>query len=130
MPGAGRWSFSIACCVRERSHRPEAGVGLEGLPVMTSKQDSPRSVKRGPPVRERVPMAAHRTQGPMSRLLDASILLSFDRTGCRRHAAGFDPTDLRLRVQTGLSAPEMRRLLETWGAVSYTHLTLPTSDLV
>jgi NAD(P)-dependent dehydrogenase (short-subunit alcohol dehydrogenase family) len=32
----------------------------------------------------------------MSRLLDASILLSFDRTGYRRHAAGFDPTDLQV----------------------------------
>lgn len=28
----------------------------------------------------------------------------------------FDPTDLRLRIQTGLSAPEMRRLLSNWGA--------------
>lgn len=30
----------------------------------------------------------------LSRLLDASIVLSFDRTGFRRHARGFDPTDL------------------------------------
>ncbi|MBL8744193.1 MAG: hypothetical protein JNK04_23960, partial [Myxococcales bacterium] len=28
----------------------------------------------------------------------------------------FDPTDLRLRIQAGLSAPEMRRLLGSWGA--------------
>jgi len=32
----------------------------------------------------------------MSRLLDASVLLSFDRTGYRRHAAAFDPTDLQV----------------------------------
>jgi dehydrogenase/reductase SDR family member 12 len=41
-------------------------------------------------------MTADCTPGPMSRLLDASILLSFDRTGYRRHAAGFDPTDLQV----------------------------------
>jgi NAD(P)-dependent dehydrogenase (short-subunit alcohol dehydrogenase family) len=32
----------------------------------------------------------------MSRLLDASILLSFDRTGYRRHAVDFDPADLQV----------------------------------
>ena len=32
----------------------------------------------------------------ISRLLDASIILSFDRTGYRRHAAVFDPTDLQV----------------------------------
>ncbi len=32
----------------------------------------------------------------MSRLLDASVLLSFDRTGYRRHAAAFDPSDLQV----------------------------------
>jgi dehydrogenase/reductase SDR family protein 12 len=41
-------------------------------------------------------MTADCAPGPMSRLLDASILLSFDRTGYRRHAAGFDPTDLQV----------------------------------
>ena len=41
-------------------------------------------------------MTAQLTPSPMSRLLDASILLSFDRTGYRRHAAGFDPTDLQV----------------------------------
>src|SRR5512137_2448834 len=41
-------------------------------------------------------MTARRTLRPMSRLLDASILLSFDRTGYRRHAAAFDPTDLQV----------------------------------
>ena len=41
-------------------------------------------------------MTTHRTPGPMSRLLDASILLSFDRTGYWRHATGFDPTDLQV----------------------------------
>jgi hypothetical protein len=30
----------------------------------------------------------------------------------------FDPTDLRLRIQAGLSAPEMRRLLGNWGATA------------
>jgi hypothetical protein len=30
----------------------------------------------------------------------------------------FDPTDLRLRIQAGLSSPEMRRLLNNWGATS------------
>jgi NAD(P)-dependent dehydrogenase (short-subunit alcohol dehydrogenase family) len=47
-------------------------------------------------VGERVAMSASRSPGPLSRLLDASILLSFDRTGYRRHAAGFDPTDLQV----------------------------------
>jgi len=32
----------------------------------------------------------------ISHLLDASIILSFDRTGYRRHAAAFDPTDLQV----------------------------------
>ena len=44
----------------------------------------------------RCAMTANRSPGPMSRLLDASILLSFDRTGYRRHAAAFDPTDLQV----------------------------------
>ncbi len=30
--------------------------------------------------------------------------------------AAFDPTDLRLRVQAGMSGPELRRLLTGWGA--------------
>ena len=63
---------------------------------MTSQRRSPRSVNRGSPVGERVAMSASRSPGPLSRLLDASILLSFDRTGYRRHAAGFDPTDLEV----------------------------------
>jgi NAD(P)-dependent dehydrogenase (short-subunit alcohol dehydrogenase family) len=37
-----------------------------------------------------------RCPAPLSRLLDASILRSFDRSGFRRHAAGFDPTDLQV----------------------------------
>jgi NAD(P)-dependent dehydrogenase (short-subunit alcohol dehydrogenase family) len=37
-----------------------------------------------------------RCPAPLSRLLDASILRSFDRSGYRRHAAGFDPTDLQV----------------------------------
>ncbi len=37
-------------------------------------------------------IAAHPT--PMSRLLDATILYSFDRSGFRRHAERFDPSDL------------------------------------
>jgi len=36
------------------------------------------------------------TSKPLSRLLDASILLSFDRIGFRRHAAYFSPTDLQV----------------------------------
>ena len=43
-------------------------------------------------------MTTHRTPGPLSRLLDASILLSFDRTGYRRHAAAFDPADLQVNL--------------------------------
>jgi dehydrogenase/reductase SDR family member 12 len=41
-------------------------------------------------------MTLCRAPGPLSRLLDASILLSFDRTGYRRHAADFVPTDLHV----------------------------------
>jgi NAD(P)-dependent dehydrogenase (short-subunit alcohol dehydrogenase family) len=41
-------------------------------------------------------MTTDRSPGPLSRLLDASILLSFDRSGYRRHAAGFDPQDLQV----------------------------------
>ena len=44
-------------------------------------------------------MTTCRTPGPISRLLDASILLSFDRTGFRRHAAGFDPADLQANLE-------------------------------
>ena len=39
------------------------------------------------------------TPRPLSRLLDASILFSFDRTGFRRHAAGFDPQALQVDLQ-------------------------------
>jgi NAD(P)-dependent dehydrogenase (short-subunit alcohol dehydrogenase family) len=44
-------------------------------------------------------MTTCRTTGPIARLLDASILLSFDRTGYRRHAAGFDPADLQANLE-------------------------------
>jgi NAD(P)-dependent dehydrogenase (short-subunit alcohol dehydrogenase family) len=44
-------------------------------------------------------MTTCRTTGPIARLLDASILLSFDRTGYRRHAAGFDPADLQTNLE-------------------------------
>jgi len=41
-------------------------------------------------------MASRYTSEALSRLLDASILLSFDRIGYRRHAASFSPTDLQV----------------------------------
>ncbi len=45
---------------------------------------------------------------PLERLLDASIVLSFDRTGFRRHARRFTPLDVRLAgkvaVVTGASS--------------------------
>jgi len=34
--------------------------------------------------------------GMIGRLLDRSIVFSFDRTGFRRHRARFDPTDLEV----------------------------------
>lgn len=52
----------------------------------------------GPPVRRTRDVAAGprlpQTRHVLDRLLDASIVFSFDRTGFRRHAKGFEPTDL------------------------------------
>jgi NAD(P)-dependent dehydrogenase (short-subunit alcohol dehydrogenase family) len=64
---------------------------------VTGAQGAVRSTRRAVRSRgTRSAITAHRKAGPISRLLDASILLSFDRTGYRRHAAGFDPRDLKV----------------------------------